>query len=172
MATVTSIVPNLRGGIGNRMYSDEQRVAVRHAMHNGTFDNDAAKEEMRFGSNKSSTSVGSRSTENKVGTRAHIGWFGVTVANCENGDVRQSPNGIYVYDNNGREEIPVNGGRGTGMLEMREMYECLFEGKPIVHDGRWALATLEVQMAILESSREHREIQVSRQVGVRERTLA
>ena len=77
--------------------------------------------------------------------------------------MRQSPNGIYVYDGNGRREIPVFGGRGTGMLEMREMYECVSEGTPIVHDGRWALATLEVSMAILESSRERRELLLEHQ---------
>ena len=109
------------------------------------FDNDAAKEDMRFGAGdaeaKSARNAGS---SNAAGTRAHIGWFGITVASCERGDVRQSPNGLYVYDANGRREIPVSGGRGTGMLEMREMFECLSEGTPIVHDGHWALATLEV----------------------------
>ena len=162
----------LTWGIGNRMYSDEQRVGVRRALHGGTFDNNAAKEEMRFGSGKGPAPTSGHSTENKVGTRAHIGWFGVTVASCEHGDVRQSPNGLYVYDDDGREEIPVVGGRGTGMLEMSEMHDALFAGKPIVHDGRWALATLEVQMAILESGRERREIQLAHQVGLREHAPA
>ena len=27
---------------------------------------------------------------------------------------------------------------------MKEMYEAVVEGKPIVHDGRWAMATLEI----------------------------
>ena len=41
---------------------------------------------------------------------------------------------------------------------MKEMYEALYENKPIMHDGRWALATLEVGSAIAESGRERREI--------------
>jgi phthalate 4,5-cis-dihydrodiol dehydrogenase len=157
----------LTWGIGNRLYSDAQRVTVRSALAAGTFDNDAAKEEMRFGAG-AGNGPGSGETTSTVGTRAHIGWFGVTVASFERGDVRQSPNGLYVYDSAGRREIPVLGGRGTGMLEMREMFECLTEGTPIVHDGRWGLATLEVGIAIGESGSERREIVLSHQNGIRE----
>ena len=39
------------------------------------------------------------------------------------------------------------------MLEMKEMWEALYEGKPILHDGRWAMATLEVGSAIVQSGR-------------------
>ena len=138
---------------------------MRSALRAGTFDNDAAKEEMRFG--KGSTAAANTSgTPGVAGTRAHIGWFGVTVASCERGDVRQSPNGLYVYDAGGRREIPVSGGRGTGMLEMREMYECLRDDTPITHDGRWALATLEVGMALLDSSQRRREITLEHQCAI------
>jgi len=154
----------LTWGIGNRLYTDDQRVAVRRALRAGTFDNDAAKEEMRFGA-APTNGTSTAESANAVGTRAHIGWFGITVVSCERGDVRQSPNGLYVYDANGRREIPVTGGRGTGMLEMREMHDCLTASTPIVHDGRWALGTLEVGMAILESSRTHREIILEHQLA-------
>lgn len=155
----------LTWGIGNRLYTDEQRIAVRSALKAGTFDNDAAKEEMRFGAG-TTAAANTSGTPTVAGTRAHIGWFGITVASCERGDVRQSPNGLYVYDANGRHEIPVSGGRGTGMLEMREMYECLHDGVPITHDGRWALATLEVGMALLASSEQRQEIVLSHQCPV------
>jgi phthalate 4,5-cis-dihydrodiol dehydrogenase len=154
----------LTWGIGNRLYSDAERVEVRSALANGTFDNDGAKEGMRFGAGPANGAT-SGDARDAAGTRAHIGWFGVTVASFERGDVRQSPNGLYVYDANGRREIPVFGGRGTGMLEMREMFECLSEGTPIVHDGRWALATLEVGMAIAESGKQRREIILSHQTA-------
>jgi len=156
----------LTWGIGNRMYSEEERVAVRRALRGGTVDHEAAKEGMRFGAAASdATSTGSARSAQSVGTRAHIGWFGITVASCERGDVRQSPNGIYVYGDAGRREIPVIGGRGTGMLEMKEMYECLTAGTPIAHDGRWALATLEVGAAIVQSGAERREIMLRHQAG-------
>jgi phthalate 4,5-cis-dihydrodiol dehydrogenase len=153
--------------IGNRMYSPEERVAVRRALRSGTLDHEAAKEGMRFGAGASdASSTGSaRTNAASVGTRAHIGWFGITVASCERGDVRQSPNGIFVYGDGGRREIPVFGGRGTGMLEMQELWECLTAGTPIAHDGRWALATLEVGAAIVQSGRERREIVLTHQVS-------
>lgn len=155
----------LTWGIGNRMYTDEQRIDVRHALHAHTFDNDAAKDAQRFGAEvqDEAAAAAAHAAQAKIGTRAHIGWFGITVASFERGDVRQSPNGIFIYDDAGRREVPVTGGRGTGMLEMREMAECLFEGKPIAHDGRWALATLEVQMAIAQSSHERRDVLLSHQ---------
>jgi phthalate 4,5-cis-dihydrodiol dehydrogenase len=88
------------------------------------------------------------------------------VASCERGDVRQSPNGVYVYSDSGRREVVAAGEGRMGMLEMDEMYACLNDGKPIVHDGRWGLATLEVCTALLESSRERREITLTHQSPV------
>ena len=109
-----------------------------------------------------------RAVAAEAGSRAHIGWFGITVASFERGDIRQSPNGIYVYGDAGRREIEVVGGRGTGLLEMKELYEALTQGKPIVHDGRWAMATLEVGNAILQSARERREVTLTHQCAVAE----
>jgi len=42
------------------------------------------------------------------------------------------------------------------------------EGRPIQHDGRWAMATLEVGNAITQSARERREIMVTHQCGLAE----
>ncbi len=154
----------LTWGIGNRMYSDDERLRVRAALRRGEI-SDSAKEGMRFGAGSSdATSTGAgHSAKAAAGTRAHIGWVGITGAGVERGDIRQSPNGIYVYSDEGRREVPVHGGRGTGMLEMKEMYEAVVEGKAIGHDGRWATATTEVCKAILESGREHREVKLTRQ---------
>jgi phthalate 4,5-cis-dihydrodiol dehydrogenase len=153
----------LTWGIGNRMYSDEERIRVRAALRRGEI-SDSAKEGMRFGAgSQDANSTGTGQSSKVAGTRAHIGWFGITVASFEHGDIRQSPNGIYVYSDEGRREVPVYGGRGTGMLEMKEMYDAVVEGKAIGHDGRWATATTEVCKAILESGREHRDVKLTRQ---------
>jgi len=158
----------LTWGIGNRMYSDDERVRVRQALRRGEFDNEGAKESMRFGTAPAAAAPSGGGDKPAVGTRAHIHWFGITVASFERGDIRQSPNGVYVYGDEGRREVPVHGGRGTGLLEMKEMYEALTEGKPIRHDGRWAMATLEVGNAITQSARERREIMLTHQCALAE----
>ncbi len=159
----------LSWGIGNRMYAEADRPAVRAALRAGAADQDAAKESLRFGAaaapDLASLGVGA-TVDPAVGTRAHIGWFGITVASFEHGDARQSPNGLYLYTDAGKREVPVTGGRGTGLVEMQELHEALVEGKPMVHDGRWAMATLEVGNAMVASSRERREIMLTRQVAL------
>ena len=47
-----------------------------------------------------------------------------------------------------------------------ELLAAIEEGKPVIRDGRWGKATLEVCLAILQSSRERREVFVSHQVPV------
>jgi phthalate 4,5-cis-dihydrodiol dehydrogenase len=158
----------LTWGIGNRMYSDAERLAVRRALRHGEINHENAKEGMRFGAAAQDTASRGSGHDRAAGTRAHIGWFGITVASFERGDIRQSPNGVYVYGDQGRREVPVSGGRGTGLLEMRDMHAALTQGKPIVHDGRWAMATLEVGNAIVQSGRERREIMLTHQVGLAE----
>ena len=155
----------LTWGIGNRMYSEAERIDVRRALRGGEVDVEKAKEGMRFGAGDSdATSTGSGLEDVKpVGSRAHIHWFGVIVASFERGDVRQSPNGLYIYGDAGRREVAVHGGRGTGTVEMEELWGALTEGRPITHDGRWGAATLEVATAILDSGRERREIVLSHQ---------
>jgi len=143
-------------------------VPVRQALRRGEINNEDAKEGMRFGAGaRDATSRGSgHGDKGAVGTRAHIGWFGITVASFERGDIRQSPNGVCVYGDAGRREIPVSGGRGTGLIEMKEMHAALTQRRPIIHDGRWAMATLEVGNAIVQSARERREIMLAHQIGL------
>jgi phthalate 4,5-cis-dihydrodiol dehydrogenase len=157
----------LTWGIGNRMYTDAERVGVRRVLRQGEGETEGLKEAMRFGAAVAAPPMAGEVAK-PVGTRAHIGWFGITVASFERGDIRQSPNGLYVYDDAGRREIPVEGGRGVGTLEMKEMYEAVVEGKPIAHDGRWAMATLEVGNAIVQSGRERREIMLTHQCALAE----
>jgi phthalate 4,5-cis-dihydrodiol dehydrogenase len=160
----------LTWGIGNRMYSDAERVGVRRALRAGEIDVEAAKEGMRFGAGtKDATSEGSGQAGVQVqGKRAQATWFGLIVASFERGDIRQSPNGIYVYDDDGRREIEVDGSWSTGTLELRELHDALTGGKPITHDGRWGMATLEVGTAMVESARERREVLLTHQCKLAE----
>src|ERR671937_232595 len=50
--------------------------------------------------------------------------------------------------------------------ELEELYEAVVLGKPLWHDGRWGMATLEVCLAIMESARQRQEVRLQRQVPV------
>jgi phthalate 4,5-cis-dihydrodiol dehydrogenase len=47
-----------------------------------------------------------------------------------------------------------------------ELYDAVIKQRPPVHTGEWALATLEVCLAVLQSARERREVELRRQVGL------
>ncbi len=90
-------------------------------------------------------------------------FFGLTLVSCEKGDIRQSPDGLYVYTDQGREELtcePFMDRAG----ELRRLYEAAIEGRPEFADGKWGKATLEVLLAIIQSSKERREIALAHQV--------
>jgi phthalate 4,5-cis-dihydrodiol dehydrogenase len=95
----------------------------------------------------------------------HQPFFGVTIVSCQGGDVRQSPDGLFVYTAEGRREIPVSPKATGRAAEMRELFDAV-NGQPPVHDGRWGLASLEVALAILESSNSHCEVRLSHQIPV------
>ena len=94
--------------------------------------------------------------------------FGITVVTGAKGDLRQSANGIYVYSAEGRSEVDLDPPRAypdkCGVVD--EMYDAILGNRPLIHDGRWGMATMEVCQAILQSAREGREIFLSRQVKV------
>ena len=52
-----------------------------------------------------------------------------------------------------------------GMLLM-DLYGGVVDGKPLFHDGKWGMATLEVCLAIIDSAKQRKEIQMSRQVPI------
>lgn len=91
-------------------------------------------------------------------------FFGLTLVSCERGDLRQSRIGLVCYEENGVTEIPCPKWEGPVTVELGDFYEAVTEDKPVGHDGCWGKATLEVCLALLQSSREGREIALSHQV--------
>ena len=85
-------------------------------------------------------------------------FFGITVVSCARGVLRQSPDGIYVYDKDGRREIPCAGGFHRGAAELLELHAALEQNRQPFLDALWGRATLEICAAILDSSREKREV--------------
>ncbi len=144
--------------------SIERRTEVRKAIRDGTWNEQQAKDDGRFG--------GAASTPPSIlvdGNPArYLSDLGALIVTCERGVLRQSPNGIYVYNDDGvREEslTAVDGG-GSSDPTLAEAYAGIIRGQPIFHDGHWGMATLEVQLALMESARERHEVVLSHQVAV------
>lgn len=156
----------LTWGIGERHYSQEERVRIRKELRGGEIDEEKAKEAMRFGAERAGEFVhGAAPREERVrrGLPGGGHFFGITVATCERGDIRQSTNGIYVYSDEGVKEIAVAGGSAARNSELQELYEAAMQDRPVCHDGRWGMATLEICLAIMQSARERREIILTHQ---------
>ena len=96
----------------------------------------------------------------------HQPHFGLTVVSCERGDIRQSPNGLYVYSERGREEIAVPNDKSPRDLVLDEFAAAIAGRARPIHDGRWGLANLEVCLAAIESSKRGEEIALKHQVSI------
>jgi phthalate 4,5-cis-dihydrodiol dehydrogenase len=104
--------------------------------------------------------------KNAIPTSApHQPHFGLTVVSCERGDIRQSPDGLYVYSDQGREEIAVRNDKSPRDLVLDEFAAAVTGRSRPVHDGRWGLANLELCLAAIESSKRGEEIQLQHQVS-------
>jgi predicted dehydrogenase len=97
----------------------------------------------------------------------HQPFFGLTMVSCEKGDMRQSRDHLIIYGDEKR-EVPLPKGIRRRNGEIDELYECLVHGKPLLHDGRWGAATVEVCVAMLQSTAERKEIQLTHQVPFRD----
>ena len=94
-------------------------------------------------------------------------FYGLTIVSCERGEIRQSPDGLIIYDEQERREFTFEADRTGRDVMVDEMYRAVASGEPPLHDGRWGLGTLEVCLAVLESGRKRREVFLYHQVAVR-----
>jgi phthalate 4,5-cis-dihydrodiol dehydrogenase len=93
--------------------------------------------------------------------------FGLVLVSCERADLRPLPNGVMIYgdseirfDELAKPEVPR-----AEVID--ELYGAVVHGQPPLHDGQWAMATLEVCLAILQSARDRRDVALTHQVGAR-----
>ena len=92
-------------------------------------------------------------------------FFGITLVSCERGALRQSSEGVFLYDEQGRSEVPCQRWDGPLKVELDEFHRSITESQPMPHDGKWGKATLEVCLAMLQSSRDQSEVRLCHQVG-------
>jgi predicted dehydrogenase len=126
---------------------------------------EAAKEAGRYGAEaRPSPETDTENTEDKA--PPFQPFFGLTVVSCTRGAMRQSPTGLIVYGDDGPKEVPLAQELRGRAAELKELYEGITAGRPIFHDGAWAMATLEVCLAIIESAASGQEVEMHRQVAV------
>lgn len=140
-------------------------VATRKKLQSGTRDEDGDKQELR---------IGGSAGRGVLRTGAPPAWrpgdLGIVIVSCERGDIRHSPDGLFVYDDDGIHDIDLSSLQGLGQRreELEELYAGVVLGEPIYHNGRWGLATLEACLAMMESARTRSEVRLTHQVALPE----
>lgn len=94
-------------------------------------------------------------------------FYGLTIVSCEHGDIRQSPEGLLIYDDEGKREVAIPKTLVGRDIVVNQLYDAVASGIPPPHDSHWGLGTLELQLAVLESGGTQREVQLSHQVLAR-----
>jgi phthalate 4,5-cis-dihydrodiol dehydrogenase len=74
--------------------------------------------------------------------------------------MRLSPMGVLIHGVDGNREVSVS--RGVGRPGQGDALDALWnavrEGRPSIHDVRWGRDTVEVILAVLQSSNARREV--------------
>jgi phthalate 4,5-cis-dihydrodiol dehydrogenase len=130
-----------------------RRARKRVAGFASPADEHAYKDAVRFGGHEAEAwraAVGGGGCDPGVQAQP---FYGLTVASGSAGDLRQSEHGLYLYDGDGRHEVEVAKGLTERQAEMDVLYQAWAKDEPLEgHDARWARGTLEVCLAIIESS--------------------
>jgi phthalate 4,5-cis-dihydrodiol dehydrogenase len=100
-----------------RKAATEASFAYRQRLRAGIEDESDARELLRFG--------GRPATGPRPASPADNSWVpsdsGFLVASCERGELRQSPKGLYVYDDEGRHDEALPAGAGIRENEVQEL---------------------------------------------------
>jgi len=92
--------------------------------------------------------------------------FGFIVASCERADLRPQPTGLMIYADRETRFDPLPPPTVPRAEVFDEFADAIAGARRPLHTGRWAMATLEAALAILESARTGREISLAHQVGI------
>jgi len=109
------------------------------------------------------SSAGSSTAGNDAAWHQH---FGFVLVSCDRADLRPLPTGVMIYGDDEARLEPLSRPAVPRVEVIDELYDAVVLGHPPLHDGRWAMATVEACLAILESAREGRDITLRHQVGL------
>jgi phthalate 4,5-cis-dihydrodiol dehydrogenase len=148
-------------GESRQQYNVEERNEIRRQLRSNSRKETEDKQALRIGGQQERV-VTQRMDDTRPWLPTDLGLLIVT---CERGDMRHSKYGVSVYDDNGLHAVPIDKeGRGR-RAELTELYDAVVLGKPVIHDGRWGMATLEVCLAIATSARTHRAVRLAHQTA-------
>jgi len=91
--------------------------------------------------------------------------FGTVIVSCERADLRPMPDGVMIYQKGAARLDPLPPPKIPRSEVIDELYAAVVDGKGPLHDGAWAMATLEVCLVMLQSAREQRDIPLRHQVA-------
>jgi phthalate 4,5-cis-dihydrodiol dehydrogenase len=143
------------GEMGNRKNPAEYGAARRRLRQVGN-----ASEEARL--KNESTYGGPTYKAPAPGAGASYQHFGPVLVSCEAADLRPVPDGVWVYGHDAKthERLPPAAVPRSEVID--ELHAALRENVAPLHDGPWARATLAVCLALLQSARENREVELAR----------
>jgi phthalate 4,5-cis-dihydrodiol dehydrogenase len=150
-------------GESTQRYTMEERVEVRKQMREGRRNETQDKQALRIGGAAEEATFREAEREKP--------WvpedMGLLIVSCDRGDIRHSKYGLYVYDDEGIHDVDLTPDREMGVgqrrAELEEIYEGVVNNRPLFHDGRWGMATLEVCLAMMQSAKERKEIMLTHQ---------
>ena len=147
-------------GDANTRYTPSERNAIRKAMAAGTRPEDEEKLSLRIGGE----------AESAIFRREHgpEKWkpndLGIVIVSCELGELRQGPDGLYKYTDDGLTELIVDSDPLHRDQELEELFNAVRLDKPVFHSGAWGMATLEVGLAITEYTKTQKDVELTHQI--------
>lgn len=91
--------------------------------------------------------------------------FGPITVCCEQADLRPLTEGVMVYADDRRWLEPLPAPTVPRAEVIDELHAAVRTGRAPLHSGAWGMATLEICLAILESARTGREVNLHHQVA-------
>ena len=92
--------------------------------------------------------------------------FGSLIVSCDKADLRPLPSGVMIYGDAEQRLDPLPPPEVPRAEVIDELYGAIVEGRAPLHGGEWALATMEVCLAILRSAREQKEVTLQNQIAL------
>jgi phthalate 4,5-cis-dihydrodiol dehydrogenase len=96
--------------------------------------------------------------------------FGPTLVCGERGDLRLTPRGVELINDEGTRFVAAPDPVVARSEVIDELCAVARGAQPALHDGRWSRATLEACLALLESSRLGRDVELSLQAAPADET--